>query len=191
MKKTYIIAIVVFVLLVGTGLIVKFFFDARSSTGGDVQPAGAVGLPGAQNAVPTVTSGGTPRLVFNLFSVDGGTLSANNFLAYPDTYRDPVNAGYYSLGYPVNQTTEASTSTPPYLVMYIAATQFFTVELLQEPIGEARLQVELHLQQRLGLSPNDLCKLNYTLSVPVSVNKEYAGKNLGFSFCPGATVLPK
>ena len=166
----------------------KFFFSA-GSTGSNVQ-SGVVSLPIAQNSAPTVTSGETSQPILNLSSISGGTLLVENFLTSPDTYRDPVNAGYYSLGYPVSQAT-VGTSTPPYLIMYIAATQFFTIELLQEPIGETRTQVELYLEQHLGLTPDDLCKLNYTLSVPVSVNKIYAGKNLGFSFCPGATILPK
>jgi hypothetical protein len=35
-----------------------------------------------------------------------------------------------------------------------------------------------------------MCGLNYTVSVPYSVNAIYSGSNLGFSFCPDAVVLP-
>lgn len=178
MKKTFITVIAVLILLVGVGFAV-FFSRAPNSTD-DIVQSDTVGFPIAQNATAPVTSEENFQQPLNL--------PTNDFLTSPDTYQDPVNAGYYSLGNPINQT---ATSTTPYLIMYIESTRFFTIELVQEPIGEARTQTELYLEQRLGLSPSDLCKLNYTLSVPVSVSQEYAGKNLGFSFCPGATVLPK
>lgn len=178
MKKTFIVVIATIVLLVGVGFVV-FFFRATSSTD-DIAQSDTVGFPIAQNT--TVTS--------EAILQQSPNLPADNLLMSPDTYRDPVNEGYYSLGYSVEQTM-TGTSTPPFLIMYIEATRFFTIELLREPIGETRSMIELYLGQRLKLSPSDLCKLNYTLSVPVSVNQDYAGKNLGFSFCPGATVLPK
>jgi len=46
------------------------------------------------------------------------------------------------------------------------------------------------LLQQLGISEQDACRLRYSVSVPFSVNPLYSGKNLGFSFCPGATPLP-
>ena len=170
------------VLIVGIGIAVFFF--GTTSTADSTAQTDTTSLPVAQNTSPD----GTSRPVSYVSS--GDTLFVNNFLENADTYSDPVNPGYYSLGYPLNQTT-TGTSSPPYLIMYIKTTQFFTIELLQEPIGETRTQVELFLEQRLGLTQNDLCELNYTISAPVSVSQEYAGRNLGFSFCPGATVLPK
>lgn len=178
MKKTFIVVIAAIVLLVGVGFVV--FFSRGPSSTDDIAQSDTVGFPIAQNATAPVTPEKNLQQPLNL--------PTNDFLTSPDTYQDPVNAGYYSLGNPINQ---AATSTTPYLIMYIESTRFFTIELVQEPIGEARTQAELYLEQRLGLSPSDLCKLNYTLSVPVSVSQEYAGRNLGFSFCPGATVLPK
>lgn len=191
MNKTIIIVIVSLALLVGAGFLLAYFIGPAPSSEKTATP-GTVSLPVSQNTVipAEIPKGISQSPVFDLSSADGGVLKVKNFLVSPDTYRDPINTGYYSLGYPINPAVESS-STPPFLVMYISETQFFTIELLQEPIGEARTQVELYLEQHLGLTPNDLCKLNYTLSVPVSVNQDYAGKNLGFSFCPGATVLPK
>ncbi len=184
MKKTIIIVIAVLVLIVGASLLWMFFFGAKSPAVSNVQPSGT-GLPIAQNAIPTVTTGP----VLNLPSASGGTLPANNFLTSPDTYPDPMNPGYYSLGYSVNQPD--SISTPPFLIEYQSTTKFFAIALLREPIGPTRTRVEQYLEQHLGLSQNNLCNLNYTLSVPNSVNEQYAGQNLGFSFCPGAVVLPK
>lgn len=188
MKKTTIIVIAVLVLLVGGGAIWTLFFSAKSPVVNTV-PSGVGGLPIAQNANPPATSGGNIQQVLNLPATTGGTISTNNFLADSNTYPDPINPGYYSLGYPVDQPN--STSTPPFLIVYQSATKFFAIVLLQESIGPTRTQVEQYLEQHLGLSEKDLCSLNYTLSVPNLVNEQYAGQNLGFSFCPGATVLPK
>ena len=187
MKKTIIIVIVL-VLLVGVSAISVLFFSAKSPTV-ITAPSGVGGLPIAQNANPPATSGGNAQPVLSLPATTGGTLSTNNFLADPNTYPDPINPGYYSLGYSVNQPD--STSTPPFLIVYQSATKFFAIVLLQEPIGPIRMQVEQYLERHLGLSQNDLCNLNYTLSVPNSVNEQFAGENLGFSSCPGATVLPQ
>ena len=182
MKKISIIVITMIGLVVVIGTAV-FFFNVDSPTSSTGQ-TDTTSLPVAQNT----SQDGTSRPVSYVSS--GDTSFVNNFLKNADTYSDPVNPGYYSLGYPLNQTT-TGTSSPPYLIMYIETTQFFTIELLREPIGETRTQVELFLEQRLGLAQNDLCELNYTISAPVSVSQEYAGRNLGFSFCPGATILPK
>ena len=111
-----------------------------------------------------------------------GQSSGQSLLKNPELLVYPTNQDFYTVG--------PSTSTP-YLITYIASTQFFIVELIQEPIGQARLGAEQYLERLLGKSPTDLCKLNYSVSVPNSINTTYAGDSLGFSACPGATKLPQ
>ncbi len=124
---------------------------------------------------------------------NGVFVRVTNFLKDPATVQDPINAGLYYLGYHINEGFPDATATanPPYIIEYISATQYFSIALLQEPIGTVRAVAEQYLIEHLGITQSQMCQLNYTLSVPNSVNSQYAGKDLGFSFCPGATVLPQ
>jgi hypothetical protein len=117
---------------------------------------------------------------------NSGVIASKNFLADPKTVADPVNTGYYYLG---NNTFQDQTDVP-YMIEYIASTQYFNIEILQEPLGKTRKDAEQYLLSKLGISESQLCSLDYMLSVPNSVSSLYAGTNLGFSFCPGAVQLP-
>jgi hypothetical protein len=176
MKKTLIITLVVVLLFVVAGT-VFFVVNKKSATSTD----GSFGLlPGSNTALPG-GDGQTPRI--SIKGADGKEIIVKNFLALPETKEDPDNTGYYNLGYQPNETA-------PYLISYISPTTFFNIALLQEPIGQSRLKVEAHLLNILGLSKDEMCALNYSISVPNSVNSNYSGMNLGFSFCPGAVKLP-
>lgn len=131
---------------------------------------------------------GTSVPPMNIKGFDGSIIAVRNFLGDADTSEDPVNPGYYYLGY---QTFgEKAVEVPPYLITYIVETQYFNITLSQEPIGETRKSVENYLLGKLGLTKTQLCALNYTIATPTSLNSTYAGMNLGFSFCPGAIALP-
>lgn len=139
-----------------------------------------------QNVNPALDTGvvASTTQKMSLPTTGGGSVAVENFLNDPETVADPVNSGYYDLGY-------STTNTPPFMITYIATTQYFNIELLQEPIGQTRELAQQYLEQHLGISSADLCKLNYTISAPTSVSILYGGASLGFSFCPGATTLPK
>lgn len=124
-----------------------------------------------------------PSLSITTYS--GDTVATRNFLDDPSVTEDSVNPGYYYLG---NQPQGTST---PYLIEYIKETDYFNIELLEEPIGETRKSAEDDLRSRLGLSDSELCALDYVVSTPTSVNSTYASINLGFSFCSGAVTLPE
>jgi len=51
--------------------------------------------------------------------------------------------------------------------------------------------MEQFMLKTLGISQQQLCALNYSVGVTRYVNEQYTAKNLGFSFCPGAVVLPQ
>lgn len=108
----------------------------------------------------------------------------NNFLSNPELHQDPNNSGYYFVGY------QPSDATAPYLIKYIAETHYFTVAVAQEPIGENRRRAEQYLAQLLGATHEQMCSLNYAVYVSNTINSQYSGENLGFSFCPGAVKLP-
>ena len=165
-----------------------FFFRGTQPTQGvptGAQPGSILPVAGNNPTPVTTVPGGTDTM--SLATTDGGKVMVQNFMSKSDTVADAVNRGYYILG----PSTQSVTTMPPYLITYIASTQYFNIELLQEPIGQIRELAQQYLEQYLGISASDLCKINYTVSTPSSVNKTYGGASLGFSFCPGAVVLPK
>lgn len=117
------------------------------------------------------------------------TLGVREFLKDPETKSDPNNPGHYFLGNYIDPTIDQPPGVP-YVIEYIEKTKYFSIALLQEPIGSARQAAEQYLMQHLGISEAQMCSLRYMVSTPISVNSTYAGTSLGFSFCPGATELP-
>ena len=115
--------------------------------------------------------------------------SRKDILKDPDTKADPNNPGHYFVGNYIDSTIDAP-PTVPYAIEYIAASDYFSVALLKEPLSSSRATAEQYLMQRLGVTQDDMCRLKYMVSAPAWVNTTYASTNFGFSFCPGATVLP-
>lgn len=138
----------------------------------------------------TTSVSGTGMIVA---SASGGSIHTSDFINDPVTVKDPINSGYYYIGYHMNEGVLDPTATdnPPYIIAYISATQYFNITLLQESIGAVRAEAEQYLMTRLSISQSQMCQLNYMVSVPWSVNQQFSGESLGFSFCTGATLLPK
>ncbi len=180
MKK--ILSIIAFLVLLSLLAIFGFFFFSKSSTPVSTSPVqfpssgststGAGGSSAGSSAGKTITvpARGT-----------GSPITVADFIHNGVTVPDPSNVGNYYL---------TSFSSTEYAISYNSSTQFFTIALEQEPIGQARRDAEQALQQALGISSSQLCNLNYYLGTDDHTNSTYAGKNLGFSFCPGATLLP-
>ena len=78
----------------------------------------------------------------------------------------------------------------PYVIEFVDSDQSFTVALMREPLSATRRQAESDLMQKLGITTQEMCGLRYVVLVSFDVNEGYAGRNLGFSFCPGAVRLP-
>lgn len=185
MKRTvhiFVLSIAVIIVLYGGW---KLF---SSETPAPPQQEVMTTLPLAEPAVSNSTEqGGT-----DLITVQGNVMHTQEFLSGEDVVRDPMNSGYYYLGNSfLSQSGSISVGSPPYVIEYISQTQYFNIALLREPIGTARDDMEQYLMSRLGISPEQLCRLNYMVSTPDRVNSQFSGKNLGFSFCPGATKLPQ
>lgn len=101
------------------------------------------------------------------------------------TIPDPNNEGLYF----VSGGTQPTETGAPYSIIYSDADQQFTITLLKEPISETRVAAETELMKRLNLSEDLMCRMKYWVGVPYSYNEFYAGRNLGFSFCPGAVQI--
>lgn len=110
-----------------------------------------------------------------------------SFLQGPDAKEDQNNPGTFYLG---NQPPSDESSAPAYLISFNEQTHYFNIVIYQEPIGENRKKAEQYLQQKLGLTQEQMCSLKYSLGVPDWVNSQYSDMNLGFSFCSGAVQLP-
>jgi hypothetical protein len=173
MKKTLLLLAIALLTL---GILAVAFVALRPQPQ-EPLPPDAVSFPGA---------GTGPGTVFTreILLANGAPLETHDFLSDPATVEDEVNPGYYYLGY------GPADSSASYHIEYVEETQYFNVELLQEPLGESRKAAEAYLQRALGIANDDMCALNYALGVPNSVNGQYSSMNLGFSFCPGAVVLP-
>jgi hypothetical protein len=166
--KKLLFSIGAFVVLVVIGSVVWYVITPPQATPTD---SGAPTLPIVGN-IPAVST--TESVV----TTTGEPITTKSFIQ--DARPDPVNEGHYQLE-PVGA---------PYLITYISGTQFFNIELIKEPLSESRVAAEQFLQATLGLSQAEMCKLQYQLSTPNSVSTFFGGKDLYFSFCLGAEVLP-
>jgi len=117
-----------------------------------------------------------------------GAIEVRNFFTDPLTRTDPVNEGHYQLGTYIDPYSP-SPSDEPYYIEYIASTGYFNISLLAIPIAESRVEAEQFLLGHLSVSEDQLCNINYRVTVPARVDLLYAGQSLGFSFCPGAVAL--
>lgn len=133
----------------------------------------------------------TSKSSLSIKTTSGGVLQVKNFIEDSATVSDPQNDGYYYLGnhYPFEIVDEEHIEQPEYIIMYIAESQYFNIVLLREPLRTTRKNAEQYLLEHLGVSPEELCQIDYVVSVPHYVNQYYTGMNLGFSFCQGTVAL--
>lgn len=142
-------------------------------------------ISGGQISAPTITIG----------TYDGSAVVLD-FIHNGETWADTLNQGSYllagSTGYCLaDGSCPHGAQTDDFTISYSNKDSFFNIVLLKEPLGSVRREAESFLQSRLGLVGKDICVLNYFVGTPYYVNQTFTGKNLGFSFCPGATKLPK
>ena len=176
-----------------------FFFVSGSTPSTTVQQT--PGLPIASSTVssPTVSgsfSTSTTGTTISFATPSGAVATVRDFIHNGETVADTVNPGSYVLAGTVGYcladgTCPSGYPTTNFSISYDEKTHFFNIVLLKEPLGAVRLEAEQFLASRLGITGQQLCGLDYSIGAPYWVNTTYADKNLGFSFCPGATVLPQ
>lgn len=176
MKKVLIvIGVVLVVLLI---LLVGWKFTHKKQAV-PVQPEPGVSFPAASS-----TGGST--------SVDGTRV--RDFLHNGQTVPDPANQGNYLLAGSLDYCTPDMDCTAgnetEYNILFDSTSNAFTIALLEEPIGQVRRDAEQFLMADLGITQDQMCQLRAYVGTSYTVNESFTGRNLGFSFCPGAVKLP-
>lgn len=193
-KIIFIVSILVIIIALAVYITVPTKSSLKTSQSMPSLPvSGSVSAIGVSSGASTSTGSQTAPSI----SIDtqAGSATVLDFIHNGVTWADAENQGSYllagSAGYCLsNGTCPGGASTTDFSISYNSSTSFFNIVLLTEPISRARSEAELFLESQLGIQPQALCTLKYFVGTPYYVNTFYAGKNLGFSFCPGATVLP-
>ena len=179
--------------VIGISTIYLFFFAANETP--EPAPTGTPSLPIATSSPNTsIFPSGTRTIT--IITRAGTKIMVLDFINNGQTVADAQNPGRYYLAGEVGYclpdgSCPAGAPAEDYNVVYDLKEQFFTISLLDEPIGSARKNAEAFLLKVLGISQTETCNLNYYVGTSIYVNETYAGKNLGFSYCPGATKLPQ
>ncbi|MDB5237357.1 MAG: hypothetical protein JWL88_459 [Parcubacteria group bacterium] len=182
MKKTVIIiGVILLIACLASGgyLLFRAFssnpnLQVATSTNPFADVQGGTGVA-STNTIPTKT--------IKLYN--GDSLVVKDFTKDSTVIKDPYVAGQYDIagGADVNAST-------PYQIFYNTQDDYFGITLFKEPLGQNRMSAEQKLLNTLGVSQDALCKISYVVAPGPGINDLYAGKNLGFSFCPGAVKLP-
>ncbi len=190
--KNLLLALIAALLVAGAAG-VYIFWPRPAPTATDGTPLSSFGVNyNNQSTVETEPAQTqTQKNTVAISDVKGGTLYIKNFKTDPSVVEDSSNTGHYYFGYHYNTGASDTTSTddPPYVIEYNEKTQFFSIALLKEPLKDNREAAQQFLAAHIGLPKVYLCRLKYTVSVPVRVNPIYTGTDVGFSYCPGAVQL--
>lgn len=180
------------------GSLVWYLFRAQSAPTETATQTPPVTLPVGGSA--PLTGGGDgaepAQATLALTGRNGTALVVLDFIHNGVTIPDGSNKDHYllagNLGYCVSNPQQCQAAPAQnFTVYYDSKNQTFLISLTAEPIGEARAAAERFMVSALGISGGQLCSLTYYVGTTRYVNEQYAGKNLGFSFCNGATPLPQ
>ncbi len=146
---------------------------------------------------PSPQASSTPptEQTLTLTGQGGEKIVVKDFVNNGQTIKDTVNPGnYYLVGSPGyclgDGTCPRAGEEVDYNISYNESDQSFTIILSEEPLKSVRERAENELMKFLGIPQTSLCALTYWVVTPYWVNQLYSGKNLGFSFCTGATQVP-
>ena len=89
----------------------------------------------------------------------------------------------------LTQTDDLVEKDPRYGITY-GSDSTFIIALLASPLSESRAAAEVAFKEFVPLPDSVLCALSVTVQVADTIDTQYAGKNVGLSFCPGALPLP-
>jgi len=177
MKKILYILIILLIVVIAAIVYLNTVRDSDSQTNNDwtTFPESSGEIPDSKSAT---------------FEIKGetGLIEVRNFFSDPLTRNDPVNDGHYQLGTYIDPYSPLP-SDEPYYIEYIASTQYFNISLLAVPVDESRMEAEQFLLNHLDLTEDQICNINYRVTVPARVSLLHAGQSLGFSFCPNAVAL--
>lgn len=73
--------------------------------------------------------------------------------------------------------------TDTYRIIYHPEDESFAITILASPFVTIQKQAEQQLLSLLGVSQQQACLLQVTISSPSKINPDYTGKIVGLSFC--------
>lgn len=190
MKRTLIIALAA-LLVIGLFATAYVLITAKRSQTTVPDSAAPTSFPSSGSSGVVSNPGST----VNVIGSDGSSIAVQNFVDNGTTIEDSANPGNYYLAGGNGVCTDdgnciEGAPATDFAIVYFSEDNSFILSLTQEPLGDARRHAEQFLMQTLGISQASMCALNYYLSTDGYVSMQYAGTNLGFSFCEGATQLP-
>lgn len=195
--KWYLFIGSVLVILISGSL---FLLWPNTEPAGNTAPDGTLPSTGTVGNVPnqgsTVVDPDDVATMVVASQISGKEVITKDFTHNGSTIKDVQNPDRYFLvgkvGYCLaDGTCPSGALSDDYSIVYQSADQSFIIALLTEPLYQARQSAEQYLATTLGISEAEMCTLKYYISTDSYINATYAGKNLLFSFCKGATPLPK
>jgi len=78
-----------------------------------------------------------------------------------------------------------------YFMAYYPSPEGFIISIRSANAEKIRMVAEKDFIETLKISKTDACKLNVSLSVPMSIDENLAGQDFGLSFCPNGKAFPK
>jgi len=88
----------------------------------------------------------------------------------------------------VTQDDSLTELDPVYGIVY-GSDSSIVMGLFAEPLADARLRAEAKLKELLPIPEPILCEMNIVVNAADTINPVHVGRNLGLSFCAGATAL--
>ena len=190
----FLIVVIAAALLLFTPL--RFVLPATSNTVADLLPDYFIGDRGSL----TLTPGGLPKSadqngvpsdtpVWSIPGQNGTTIDVSPFETSSNTAATSTVGPSDTKVPPAHNVLVSGADDGPYAITYFANDNSFTITLYKEPLGKSRDDAESELLKKLNITKDEACWLRHAVLTLDRVNTFYAGKNLGFSFCPGATAL--
>lgn len=195
MKIIFLTLGTIFVIMITSALLLYIFYGRDFEQPAEQLPT-PIQLPIGEPITPIQDHPTTQvQRTMSLTDQNGNPIVVNDFINNGITIQDMANPGRYllagNLGYCLANPEECQAGEArSYNIYFDSEMQSFVMVIIEEPIGEIRHEMEQLLLSTLGITEMQLCSLNYYVGVTSELNEQFAGKNLGFSFCPGAVVLP-
>lgn len=180
MKRIYILLGGIVIIVIGIVVFMLSKNTAPVPVGSTTTSTNPLGLPAGSVPVSTTNPNGLSGML-NIVLKDGTTASVPDFTKVNQSPTANAESGYRVAG----------SNTGDFQILYYPQNSGILISLLSEPIGPVRLAAENALRITLGLSDSQLCTLTIEVRTTLSVNTTYSGRDLGLSFCPGATPLPQ
>lgn len=184
--RTFLISVVVILIAL---LSLLLWVRSRQAQPPAALPQTEESLPTSSgNAAPSDTLENTAPFAARTIPIslsNGKVIMVKDFMAEAVPDQNNKNTSYLA-----GEDAQGVVYGTPYVIQFISTDNSFTIGLMQEPLRDWRGQAENDLMGKLGVTAKEMCALRYVVLVPFEVSEVYAGRNLGFSFCPGAAQLP-